>query len=1610
MRKKQSSPGAPRARTLRSSVPLLAALTAAAAGAFPARSGAQSCARTITADVVALDQPVIYNRLGAWDPGGMLYALRSDVVAKDGGTPGPGNARLRADKRPRPMVLRANVGDCLQITFTNWLAATPVDHEQPATRSASVHVQGMQPAGGIGDDGSHVGKNASSLAAPGETRTYKLYAQREGAYFLYNAGSTVGGEGDGGSITRGMFGAVNVEPRDAEWYRSQMTATDLQLATARNADGTPRTTPTGQPVIDYGARYPEGHPRAGTPIVAMLDGTRIVATDLNAVITGRNRGSWAPGTFPAVRVEPNRERPFREFTVVFHDETGIVQAFPEFDDPQFEHTLHGGRDAFAINYGSAGAGAEVLANRRGVGPMAKCNECKLEEFFLSSWAVGDPAMIVDVPANAGGGRATKAIYPDDPSNVHHSYLGDRVKIRNVHAGPKEHHIFHLHAHQWLRTPDSDNSTYLDSQGVGPGSAFTYEIAHGGSGNRNYMPGDAVLHCHFYPHFAQGMWGLWRTHDVFEAGTALDASGMPVAGARTLPDGEIAAGTPIPAVVPIPGGPLPVMPGTLGNPGFPFYIAGEPGHRAPKPPLGTAFDGGLPRHVVTGGTAEFPALNPRDFEKRNVTLQARALAEGGTELERAAMRFHASRTHATSTVDPNTLAVTSSSFTTNGRAPVAGAPFADPCVADDGSAVGTPRTYKAAAFQLDVKYNKAGWHFPQHRMFSLWEDVNATISGSRTPEPLFFRANTNDCIEYRLVNLLPNVYELDDFQVRSPTDVIGQHIHLVKFDVTASDGAANGFNYESGALSPDEVRERIDAIRRQNGCAAGDVRDNTFACPLAKPHPFFGPGANNRWVGAQEFIERWFTDDVLNAAGQDRTLRTVFTHDHFGPSTHQQAGLYAGLVGEPRGSVWRDPETGARFGTRADGGPTSWRADILTSNSADAYREFNLMTQDFALAYRAGNGGFPAPAFAINPPGRREVGLPKLLAPPDQCPNGSSPPCPEIVSSDDVGTMTVNYRNEPLALRVRDPATNRQATGTAGDLSYAFSSSVTRADPAFRTQPSFYKPLTGGVLAGDPFTPLLRAYENDKVSIRLMVGGHEEMHNFTMHGARWLTEPSWSESGWKNGQLMGLSEHFEFVLPPLPGNTRSNHADYLYKAGASTDDLWNGLWGILRAYRSSQKDLQAMPNNPNGGVRLSNGGDFNGVCPKSAPVRALDVSAVLASQALPGGTLTFHAPGGLHDPTAIVYVRSEDLDAAGKLRAGVPVEPYIARVRAGECIAVTLRNRLPNTTMPDLDGYNSLPMIVNDFNANDVRPSNRVGLHPQLLAYDVTRDDGAEVGSNNASTAAPGGTITYRWYAGLLEVQSDGRLVATPAEFGATNLVSSDPIKHGNKSAVGTLIVEPANATWSEDAKSRAIAVVNHTDDAGAAQQFHEFVLVLQNDVNMRQGSGDGSPVPSIPDEGDSEDAGQKAFNYRTEPLWLRMGHAADTPLEITRTFDFSNVLSNAKVGGADPQTPVFEVQAGKQVRFRVLHPAGHQRNSVFAIHGHGWQELPYRNRSTSLGRNPNSEWRGSVYGLGPSAHFDLLLEHGAGGAFSVPGDYLFRDMMSFQQDGGLWGILRVLPK
>ncbi|MBI2851129.1 MAG: copper oxidase, partial [Chloroflexi bacterium] len=1206
---------------------------AALAQANPPESG-----RTIIANVVALDQPIVFNRLGAVTPGGMMYALRRDVVNKNtglteaqGGILAPGQVKLRPDKRPRPLTLRMNVGDRLQINFQNLLNPEPLlgpplppdpEHPgpigpellQPATRTTGIHVLGMHPVNSILDDGSNVGDNPSSLVAPGGQITYTIHAEREGVFLLQNTADA--GSGVLSSWNFGLFGAVNVEPAGSEWYRSQVTQAEMALATAN-------TTDDGHPVLNYDAVYLTGT-YAGLPILKILNGNEIVHSDLSAIITGPGKGNFPAGQNPPNPAYPNRNRPFREFTLVFHDENEVVQAFPHFEDPAFEETLHSVRDSFAINYGSGGIGAMVIANRLGVGPMWDAVDMKYEESFLSSWVVGDPAMIVDIPANTTdntsqlltGPKSTKSFFPDDPSNVYHSYMNDRVKIRNLAVG-KEPHIFHLHTHQWLLTPDDDNSNYLDMQAIGPGSGYTYEIAYNGSGNRNKTFGDAIFHCHFYPHFAQGMWGLWRVHDTFESGTVLDGDGRPAAGSRALPDGEIEAGTPIPGVVPLPTlamAPLPgtatIVPGSTFTPqlpggqisitepdansdgkpdrnvGFPLFIPGVAGHRAPTPPLDLVNDGGLPRHIVIGGTAN-KTFSPLSFAADFNAIVAKFLPEDGTSAEKAAMDFHTLLRH--DTFKPDGAAATGASgFETNGLPPVAGAPFADPARTDAGGPVANPNTanrvYRAADIQLDMILNKDGWHFPQSRITTLWGDVQATLTGAKAPEPFVMRTNSGDIIDFFLTNLIPMKYRQDAFQVLTETDIMGQHMHLVKFDVLSADGSANGYNYEDGALSPEEVRERIDKIKAPGG-GAFDLPDGLTAANLtAEAHPFFGATGPNgeNWLGARTNIQRWYTDPLVNNAGQERIMGNSFTHDHLGPSTHQQTGLYGSLLTEPEGSQWRDSETGQIQGGEGvtprsigggltDGGPTSWRADIITSedlgqgptNNIDraSYREFYFEFADFQLAYREGRGGT-----AANPV-------------PDIAGAVAPPPVPEAISAADVGTYSINYRNEPLALRIFDPGTGLQAVGPAGDLSLALSSNITRANPRFNAQPAFYPALTADIRPGDPFTPIARAYVNDRVKVRIQVGATEEGHNFSIHGLKWLQEYASPNSGWRNSQLMGISEQFilDTVIPPDPGQTDA--ADYLYSANSASEGFWNGIWGILRSYARLRNDLLPLPNNP-----------------------------------------------------------------------------------------------------------------------------------------------------------------------------------------------------------------------------------------------------------------------------------------------------------------------------------------------------------------------------------------------------------------------------------------------
>ncbi|MEM7426144.1 MAG: hypothetical protein AAF441_08610 [Pseudomonadota bacterium] len=1562
---------------------------------------------------------------------------------------------------------------------------------QNPTRYAGIHVAGLEPVNDISSDGAFGGANGqfftpenpsdpasypinSGLVPPGKSIVYNLYAPALGSYLLTNQASMVGTNlGFGGQVFQGMFGAVTVQPPTAEYYRSQVTNADLKAATTKQDPGLP-------PQIDYqavykpGTRYPsepDGPEIGGKPVLSMTQemapiagkpARELVYTDLTAIITGEGASNFSkdlkgkdfPEFAPIKVTYPKRRQSWREIVTIYHDNFVAKQSFGAFENsPSSDlfQALKGGRDFFAINYGMAAIGPPIWANRLGVGPMAECATCKYEEFFLSSWPNGDPAMVVDFPANTTdvngklilGKKATKAYYPDDPSNVFHSYVGDHTVYQVLHASADITHVHHQHAHQWLHSPNDDNSHYRDSQMISPGAAYTLEYVFRGSGNKNQTPGDSIFHCHFYPHFAQGMWGLWRVHDTFEIGTEMDVNGRPTSGPevwnRALPDGELPTGSPTPAVVPIPeiamapmparvrvvearspaagnpvvGNTVEVHPDDLKNnmnPGFPFYIPGVAGQRATHPPMDFApeedasgeqktaadgkplyLDGGLPRHIVVSDKILYEKHNRWDFTKENNKPVAMQLPEMGTPAEKAGMAANAKRLH-----DSITPGGQPAKFRLNGQPPARGAPFAEPGITLDGDPVfKTPvdynsvtndpaktnvRIYKGADIELDVVFNKKGWHYPQQRIISLWGDVADTLTGKKPAEPLFFRANSGEVVEYWMTNLVPNYYELDDFQVRTPTDVLGQHIHLVKFDVLASDGAANGFNYEDGTYAAQEVRELIGHINKAGGIypfqslSAPDSGSKQTELK-AKTIPYFGDGKayGQNWVGAQATVQRWYADPLTNNLGKDRTIRTVFTHDHFSPSTHQQAGLYAALVVEPKDSKWRNPITGAMYGNRnanapeggegkvKDGGPTSWVADILTKDPSQSYREFNLEFADRQLTYNSVSPQKPVPY--IGDPDNPNFSKAYADADPATVPAGTKPwgwvspnnainapagsasaPNPLLVTNSiATGTFSVNYRNEPLALRMFKPQNNPaklkpQQAAEASDLSFAYAS-IPRFDPVQNTQPDNTVPINPNAKDGfkfenpfpgagktDPYTPLMRAYVGDKVQIRTLVGAHMAPHAFNLHGLRWLFEPAAKNSGFRSTQGMGISEHYEMLFD-LPRHTAGKDADYLWITSSSGTDLPYGNWGLLRAYGKEQakpSPLLPLPNNP-----LANlGKPAVAVCPANAPVREYHVTATTAIQAL-GGPVVYNnrgradTPGKqrIIDPDALLYVHTSDLDQAGRLKslagegevspaqAQAAIKPLVLRAAAGDCMKVTLLNRIQPILFGNVVDFQLAPASANA--KIPFETSKFAGLHAQLVSEDITQSDGTVIGKNPKDTVVPfGHEVTYTWYAGIIVDDGKGNSVHKPAEFGSASLSPSDPLMQSPYGMIGALVIEPEGSCWKTDPNSRASANVYQGGSYGDCDTskflFREHVAVLQDHVIGAGVEAASATLPDVPEQ----------QLVAVDGKWLLNGEPLDKtkPIPMPPGTALIVAVENGKHGFAFYDGPlaesIFQVETG----------------------------------------------------------------------------------------------------
>lgn len=534
-------------------------------------------------------------------------------------------------------------------------------------------------------------------------------------------------------------------------------------------------------------------------------------------------------------------------------------------------------------------------------------------------------------------------------------------------------------------------------------------------------------------------------------------------------------------------------------------------------------------------------------------------------------------------------------------------------------------------------------------------------------------------------------------------------------------------------------------------------------------------------------------------------------------------------------------------------------------------------------------------------------------------NGKALNPPEVPGShDDPGVMGINYRAEPMRERLKD-----------------------RSDPAY---------VFSSIVHQDPATPILETYPGEEMLIRLLDGAHEEQHSFNLTGMSWKKEIANIGSPDVASQTLGISEAFNIRV-----TKQYEPGDYLYYFGG-IDDVWLGLWGIIRAYDKLRRHLKPLCSRINQILPLP-------LCPdRRAVVRKYEVAAIQ--------TEIVYNRYGDHDPDGLIFVPLED--AQDVMNGKCKPKPLILRANAGDWLEVTLYNLFDRKKPIPYFSYPNVPL---DY---EHTPSMRVSLNPQFLDYDPVCDSGINVGYNNREqTVGPGESKKYLWHA--------------PREYGSCILQSFGDLRnHRYHGLFGAVVVEPAGAKWYQNMSlKKALHQEEVVITAPGEESFRECVLFIQNGIRMLDKDGELVKTTETVEGGivvekpDAEDTGEKGYNYRSE----RFANRLRCNSQISKVF--SSRIHD------DPATPLFCAYSGDRVVFRVMMPADKPRNVGFCMHGHEWREVEKAGlRKIAV--------QGAI-SIGNT--FDLELENGA----SEPGDYLYRSgSLKWDVESGMWGIFRVM--
>lgn len=951
-------------------------------------------------DIHAINVVHTVNRYFDFVPG-FMYALEANIpairafeqdminsrlalrAANDVNADLPGISRVTPGLRKdpiQPLVIRANLGDCVRINFTNDL----VDGHP-----ASLHILGLSHT--VENAGSAVGVNPPSYAAQGQTVTYEIpiptdpAAERAYHFHDHGAGTVLGMNPPVRNDWRlrqglGLFGALVVEPA--------------------------------------GATY--------------LD-----------VETGEELDTETGSTWEAIIIDPNLAgRPdgksFREFVILYH-EFGAENFRGLFDFrgailPHLDaNTLSGAYKMVgrAINYRSEPFRRRIELNNllNGTGPGAIRHGKNLS---YASYPFGDPP--TPMPRSyLGEATKTRVLHAGtEIFHVHHLHGGGDRWRRNPDADPNSNFWKGL-----TKVPEQNlTSVHLDSQSIGPGSSYNLEHECGAGGCQQ-GEGEFLFHCHIGHHYVAGMWSFWRVYAteqtaeneihghplyveprLFQADNVFTDAQAP---SNTPPAAGVSAGQLIglqvdlgktivadasftnattqvklsdwirdqlpPAGVPLDRNDATVWDWiTTGAPNATYKVFGEPEETIAMANWKSPNPGVRPevKFNPKNGRYTWPLFRPQAAQRPPFT----ARHTGSPWLGEQMIPGRMDGLCANNSVHPGVVV---------------------------GSKV--QRFFPVSAITLPIQVTKAtppgrpSASDPDGMLFVLNEHKADVFAGTRPAEPLAIRSNVGDCVEITFTSEIP------DGPLNNNWSKVNIHSHFVQFDTQASDGVISGFSYEQ-SVRPYATENRFltepanannDKIHVNHtnrlregiwigvGLGKGTCGTNAQGQPvpctevrkITKITPEGGginikldkPLERNHAVGEAvgvEFVRyNWYSDVDFG---------TVFFHTHV-ESKDWDHGLFGAHIVEPKGSTYHDPVTGAqiRAGTIADIRVSGTAGQPVAAGVNGSFREFMLFLHN------------------QNP----------------------------VVGQFDLGGGTINLRAEPWSLRPGDPG-YRFSSVTHGD--------------------------------------------------------------------------------------------------------------------------------------------------------------------------------------------------------------------------------------------------------------------------------------------------------------------------------------------------------------------------------------------------------------------------------------------------------------------------------------------------------------------------------------------------------------------------------------------------